>query len=153
MQSSRNILERLIILTTFLAPMAYAEPGLISWMDIPPPGGYLFVFGWIVSNNPFAITIYTPFSMFSWSYVVTYLLITSSWLVLGIILVMNTHRISKGEPYTFFIKVSFLISLFSQILIPPILLQFIYSYDYIIPLPIPSTIAILGLTWKYMKRM
>ena len=148
MEISPNNLEHFIAIVSFLTPMAYADLGIMFLVGLPQPCGYLFVFGWYI---PFSVGITSPLNLIWWPDLVIYSTLAGSWLFLGFILVLIIRLVSKGEPYSFLIKAGLIIVFILQILILPALLQFIYSYVCIIPIPIPSTIAIIGLVHQYKK--
>ncbi len=135
MQQLKEIHYRFVIfLSVILSPMVYLVSGVVNWVQPPPLGGLVFIFGelsWFPFriHNPIHTRHFLEF---------TYLLLI--WLLVGTYLTLNfPHR--TGERTTLIGH----LAAFGLLIVTPYLVFVDYTFVLLIPLPITPILSLLVL--------
>jgi hypothetical protein len=148
-----KIAEILILITTIIVPITYAEL-------YPYPGegtraiGWAFIFGsYNVPENRFVI--YDPTYLLSFGYMV-YIVTVAAWLIISLFLVRIIRSLpEKEESRLSNTWLYVLIAFASQMILPGLLLQSVPAthYGFVFPLPVQSVMTIVVLIMRGIPSM
>ena len=137
-------MERFILITTLVVPMAYTEL-------FPYPGGGTRAVGWAFIFGSYdtlehRFVVYDPTYLLSFGSTV-FIVTVAAWLIISVLLVRFVRILPEEESTMSKIWLYVLIALTIQMIFPGLLLQRVPAnhYGFVLPIPTQSVIAIVTL--------